>query len=208
MWVNRSASPFPSSAMMGDEIYSLKLEQYKSTQEVGITKAAVGDYLFSPVYTVPAGVWTHLAFVATASTVSLYTNGVLEGSIAVTGFMLPRAAIGCNLIGNGTPTDVMLGSLDEVQVYNTTLTAAQIKSIYTGGSAGLVKSPQFTGVSSSSAGQIQLDMQGMTGKTFSIYSSSDLLNWSKITTIANPSGALQYQNSPVDPAVFFKISQP
>ena len=57
---------------------------------IGITKAAVADYVFSPAYTVPVGVWTHLAFVGASHTVSLYTNGVLEGTVAVTNFMLPR----------------------------------------------------------------------------------------------------------------------
>jgi GH25 family lysozyme M1 (1,4-beta-N-acetylmuramidase) len=208
MWVNRSASPFTSAALMGDELYSLKLEQYNATHQVGITKSGVEDYTFTPAYTAPAGVWTHLTFVGTSSSVTLYTNGVMEGSISVSGFMLPRAAIGCNLIGNGNPTDVMLGGLDELQVYNNALTATQIKSIYSAGSAGLVKSPQFTGITASSSGQVQLDMQGITGKTFSIYDSPDLINWTKLATISNPSGALQYQNSPTDPAIFYKISQP
>lgn len=208
MWVNRSASPNSSAALMGDQTYSLKLEQYNATHEVGITVSGVADYLFTPPYTAPAGVWTHLAFVGTSSSVSLYTNGVLEGSVTVSGFMLPRACIGGNFIANGAPTDIMLGGIDELQVYNTTLTAAQIKSIYSAGSAGLVNSPQFTGVTSSSAGQVKLNLQGMTGKTFSLYDSTDLVNWTKITTVSNPSGALQYQNSPTTPDVFYKISQP
>jgi len=208
MWVNRSASPNSSAALMGDQTYSLKLEQYNATHEVGITKSGVADYLFTPPYTAPAGVWTHLAFVGTSSSVALYTNGVLEGSVTVSGFMLPRACIGGNFIANGSPTDIMLGGIDELQTYNTALTAAQIKSIYAAGSAGLVNSPQFTSVTASSSGLVQLNMQGMTGKTFSLYTSPDLINWTKTTTISNPSGALQYQNSPATPQLFYQISQP
>ena len=86
MWVFRQNAPGASSAIMGDGTYSLKLEQYNATREVGISQSGVADSLFSPAYSVPAGKWTHLAFVATSTVVTLFTNGVQEGTVSASGF--------------------------------------------------------------------------------------------------------------------------
>ena len=207
LWVNRQTAPGVSAALLGDKTYALKLQQYGATNEVGFSKVSVGDYLFNPGYTVPAGVWTHLAFVGTSTSVALYTNGVFEGSTNVSNFPLPRACVGADLL-TGVPGDFMAGALDEIQVYNSALSAAQIKTIYSAGSAGLVRAPLFTGISTSGAGKIQLALQGQTGKTFTLYTSTNLVNWTKLTSLANPIGTLQYQSSSTNPQVYYKVSQP
>src|ERR1700744_5481300 len=100
---------------MCDGTYALKIEQYNGTREVGISWSENGDYLFSPAYTLPLNTWTHLAYVATSSGVTLYANGVQEGTVTVSSFELPRAYIGVDTF-SGSPSDFALGAIDELQI--------------------------------------------------------------------------------------------
>ena len=205
-WVYRQNAPGVSSALMGDKTYALKLEQYNATREAGISWSAHGDYLFSPAYTIPQNTWTHLAYVATSSGVTLYTNGVQEGTVTVSSFQLPRTYIGVDTF-SGLPSDFMLGAVDDLQVYNRALAAFEVKSIYNAGSAGLVRAPQFTGVTNLANGQVQLNLIGQTGKSISLLSSTDLLNWASTATIANPTGATNYTDTTASPQMFYQATQ-
>jgi GH25 family lysozyme M1 (1,4-beta-N-acetylmuramidase) len=207
LWVNRQNAAGTSASLMGDGTYAIKLEQYNGTREVGITQSGVADYIFSPAYTVPVNTWTHLAFVGTSTTVTLYVNGVLKGTVSASNFQLPCACIGGDLIGNGSLTDPMQGSLDEIQVYHRALSGSEIAAIYNVGSAGLVRLPEFIGVNTGN-GQIQLELMGQTGKTFTLYDSTDLLNWTLLGAVSNPTGAIQYQDSTGGPQKFYRVSQP
>lgn len=208
MWVNRVNAPGLSATLMGTATNAIKLEQYSGTREVGITVSGVADYLFSPAYSVPANKWTHLAFVATSSAVTLYTNGVLEGSLTIANFPLPRAYIGADDLHNPGVTDYMLGSLDEIQVFKRALTATEIKNIYSAGSAGLVRAPEFTGVvSTNNNAQVQLNLRGLTGKNFTLYGSSNLVNWTSMGAVSNPTGAVQYLDSAANPQKFYRATQ-
>lgn len=207
LWVNRQNAPGTSAALMGDGTYALKLEQYNATHKVGFTQVGVADYLFSPAYTVPAGVWTHLAFVGVSGSVMLYTNGVFEGSTNVSNFPLPRACMGADLL-SGAPTDFMLGSLDETMVFKRALTATEINNIYSAGSAGLVRAPEFTSLAALGGSQIQLNFRGQTGKSFTLYYSTNLTDWNSLGALANPSGSVQYLDSMAAPQKFYQLTQP
>src|SRR5690349_4346714 len=65
MWVNRQNSLDLSSALFYSGSSALKLEQFSGTRQVGFSKFGVADYLFG--YIAPAGVWTHLTFLATTT---------------------------------------------------------------------------------------------------------------------------------------------
>ena len=207
LWVNRQNAPGGSASLMGDGTYALKLEQYNATRKVGLTQSGVGDYLFNPNYTAPAGKWTHLAFVGTSTSVRLYTNGVLAGSTNVSNFPLPRACIGADLL-SGSQTDLMLGNLDEIQTFRRALSSSEINTIYSAGSAGLVRAPEFTGIVSAGNGQVQVSLRGQTGKNFTLFGSTDLMNWNSIGSIINPTGAVQYLDSAVAPQIFYRATQP
>ncbi|SDL39504.1 LamG-like jellyroll fold domain-containing protein [Streptomyces indicus] len=90
------------------------------------------------------GAWTHLAVVydAPTSTVSLYVNGVLQGSDTVA---TPWAASGPLQIGRvlyrGSYTDHFAGSIDEVSVWQQALTAKQVRD-----EARLLISEKYAGV--------------------------------------------------------------
>jgi len=47
----------------------------------------------------------------------------------------------------------MFGSLDEIQVFNRALSAGEVTSIYSAGSAGIYRVPQFTNIAQSN-GQV------------------------------------------------------
>ena len=214
LWVNRQNAPGTSAALMGDSTYALKLEQYNGTREIGLTESQVADYYFK--IGVPQNQWTHVALVDSGSQLSLYTNGVFASStlysnsvaiVTPSGIPLPRACIGADEL-NGSQTDFMLGSMDEILTFHRALTAAQIAAIYAAGSAGFVRAPQFTGVSANASGQVQLNLQGLTGKSITLFGSTDLINWTSLGAIANPTGAVQYVNSPVAPQMFYRAAQP
>ncbi|MGH7951125.1 MAG: LamG domain-containing protein [Limisphaerales bacterium] len=216
LWVNRQNAPGTSAALLSDTSTNvLKLEQYNGTRKVGVTIQKVADDTFN--YTAPLNTWTHLAFVDNGSQIQLYANGVSEGALAVN-FPLPRAYIGLDSfvnpdsIGSKTGrkfTDYMLGSLDDILVFNRALSGSEISAIYFAGDAGLVRAPEFDGIASV-GGQLQLNLRGQTGKSFTLYSSTNLMNWTDLGTFANPTGAFQYNNS-IDsnaPEKFYRVSQP
>jgi GH25 family lysozyme M1 (1,4-beta-N-acetylmuramidase) len=215
LWVNRQNAPGTSASLMGDTTYALKLEQYNDTREIGLTHSGVADYYFK--ISVPQNIWTHLALVDSGSQILLYTNGVFASStlysnnvaiVTPSGFPLPRACIGADELANGNQTDFLLGGLDEIQTYHRALSAGQIAAIYAAGSAGLVRAPQFTGVTVNGNNQVQLNLEGLTGKNFTLYDSTDLISWGSLGAVANPTGAVQYLDSTVLPYKFYRATQP
>lgn len=220
MWVNRQNAPGVSAALMSDtNAYILKLEQSPTTREVGITEQSVQDFVFTNSsgthYSVPQNTWTHLAFVDNGSQVQLYANGVSEGSLSLN-FPLPRALMGVDSFSStdgvgSNPgrkyTDYLLGSLDDVLTFNRALSASEIASIYNAGSAGLVRAPEFTSLTNLASGQIQINIIGQTGKSVTLRSSSDLINWSTLVTVPNTFGATNYTDSTVSPQKFYQATQ-
>ena len=119
-----------------DGSYSIRAQQFNVTT-VGETHYGVGDYSFSPSYTLTAGKWTFLAFVNGASTATLYVNGVSQGTISQT-LNCPRLTIG------GAGSDFYSGSLDDVRMYNRALSAQEIAQLYTDGGGTLAHSSTVT----------------------------------------------------------------
>ena len=87
-------------------------------------------YLLGPTLT--QGVWYHFCGVLTAgaggSTATFYVNGVSQGSIVLTN---NQAAIINNMyVGSQAGSNGALCSIDDLRLYNTALTAAQVQSVY------------------------------------------------------------------------------
>jgi hypothetical protein len=206
-WVNRQNAPGSAAALTGDGSYELKLEQYNGTRQVGFTQFGVADYSFG--YTIPQNTWTHLAFVANGTQTQLYANGVLVGTISAS-IPLPYAYIGAGYVNsNGRIVDYMLGSLDEMLLFNRVLSGLEINVIFSAGSAGLVRAPEFSGIQALGNGQFQSSLRGQTGKTFSIYSSADLATWTRLNTVANPTGQIEFiDTSATNHQSFYRASQP
>lgn len=206
LWVNRQNAPGTSAALFSDGTYSFKLEQYNGTRQVGITKFGVGDYTFG--YVVPVNTWTHLAFVGTSTGTSLYINGALQSSLT-NSQPLPRKYMGVSFVSSGSViTDYMLGTLDEIVTFNRALSPTEISNIYNAGAAGLIRAPELTDITVN-GNTVTLNMQGITGKAFSIYHSTNLFDWISLGRFSSATGTLQLFDS-VDgvPQYSYKVSQP
>lgn len=98
---------------------NLRYEAHNNTGQVGFTQLGVEDYRFSPAVSSPT-LPTHLTFVwdAALRTMRLYTNGVLAGtrSGASASFAMP-AGQGW-LGGNPSGSELMVGTIDRVTVYD------------------------------------------------------------------------------------------
>jgi GH25 family lysozyme M1 (1,4-beta-N-acetylmuramidase) len=213
MWVNRQQTSQTSAALLSDGTYTLKLEQYNNTHEVGITQAGVKDWVFTnSSYTVPLNTWTHLAFVGigsgTSGTITLYVNGAKEGLLN-TNLALGRTTLGATYATGTGYVDYMLGSLDEIMLFNKALTATQIQSIYNAGSASLIQAPQFTGMAPDGNGNYVFSLEGLTGsRNFTVYYSTNLPQWSVLTTLSAANGTNQFTVNPTNGAAFFYAIQP
>jgi GH25 family lysozyme M1 (1,4-beta-N-acetylmuramidase) len=210
MWIFHQRSRCTAAALLGDKLYAIKVEQYSNTDEVGISHSGVADYLFSPAYIVPLNTWTHLAFVATSTGVTLYANGVQKGTVSVSNFELPRNYIGADQFPGVTNvlSDFFIGGLDDIQIFNRALSAAEIASIYNAGSSGLVRAPQFTSITTNGNGQMQLNIIGQIAKPITINSSPDLFNWTQMGVISNQFGVTNFVDPDIaEPAKFYRATQ-
>ena len=206
MWVNRQNAPGTGAALSGDGNVELKLEQYNATRQVGFTRFGVADYNFG--YTVPLNTWTHLAFVASGTQMQLYANGSLVAALT-TNVPLPRAYFGAGYVNSsGVFVDYMLGSVDEIMMFNRALSGAEISAIAAAGSSGLVRVPELTGIQPLGNSQIRMSLRGLTSKNIKIFASDDLDTWSQIGLVSNPTGnALYTDNSATNGFGFYRVAQ-
>ena len=130
-WVNRQASPEDSAVLLSDTNTSLKLEQFPNTKRVGFTRWGIQDYSFN--YTAPTGTWTHLVFVGSNSSTTLYVNGAPHSTLSV-GIQLPRTTMGRDITNRYNKA--LKGLLDEISLYNRALAASEILALYNAGSDG------------------------------------------------------------------------
>lgn len=121
-WVKRTANDSQGD-LLSNHFAAIRVEQYGTSQKVGVTEFGVADYSFT--YTAPLNTWTHLAIVSdgSAGTTTLYANGVSQGSIAHT-VDFPVGSIG------GSPA--YTGLLDGLNIYNQALNSTQVGNDYNG----------------------------------------------------------------------------
>ena len=97
---------------------SLRYEQYNDTGELGFTQRGVADYQFSPGVPSPVKP-THLAFVwnSTALSLSVYVNGTLASTVSgvAASFAMPAGQGWLGASWDGT--EVMVGTIHRVTVY-------------------------------------------------------------------------------------------
>jgi hypothetical protein len=209
LWVYRQQTSQSSAALLSDGTYTLKLEQVANTHEVGMSESGVGDWVFTnSTYIVPLDTWTHLAFVSSGNTTTLYVNGVQTGVLNIS-MSLGRTSMGAADLNSLGYVDYMEGRLDDVMTFDKALTAAQIQSIYNAGTVGLVQTPQFLGTSTNTNGNLTFSLEGLTGaKSFTVYYSTNLSNWSVYSTLSAANGSNQFTISPTNIAGFYRAVQP
>jgi hypothetical protein len=77
-------------------------------------------------YTIPLGSWTQLSFVANGTTTTLYVNGTNVGYFSQSFGTATGLTFDIGVTENSLPTEYFDGSIDEVRVWNTQQTPAQI----------------------------------------------------------------------------------
>src|SRR5262249_33303653 len=132
-----------------------------------------------------------------------------EGTVSATSFELPRSYIGVDWFSTvaGVYSDYLLGDINDLQIYNRALGPSEIAAIYNAGSAGLVRAPEFTGITSLGNGQFHLNLIGQTGKPIAIQTSTDLVNWSPLATVSNNTGATNYTGPSFSGQRFYQATQ-
>ena len=118
-WVKREDSSNSNAALLDSSDYSLKLEQYPDTNNVGFTAYGVDDYTFN--YEAPIGAWTHLVFIGTSMETRLYVNGALTDTIS--------GSISCPMAQVSSSSKPVKGTIDEVRVYNRALSASEVSGL-------------------------------------------------------------------------------
>ena len=109
--------------------FSITLTSYNDEQQLNAP---------SPL---PTGTWSHLAVTLSGTTATLYVNGVaVDTNTAMTLNPSSLPSTTQNYVGRSqwSPDPYLNGSVDEFQIYNRALSAAEIQSLQTsaGGSAG------------------------------------------------------------------------
>ncbi|MCQ3815276.1 MAG: fibronectin type III domain-containing protein, partial [Acidimicrobiia bacterium] len=129
LWVKRTDSNPEAvlfSPVAGSSVRArVKLEQWRDTNEVGLTRTGGGggDYDFG--YTAPLNTWTHLTIVGTSSDTKLYANGTLAGTINQA-FSLPLHRIGAESNGDAS----IDADLDDIRVFGHAKTATEVTALY------------------------------------------------------------------------------
>ncbi|TDE00247.1 alpha-L-fucosidase [Jiangella asiatica] len=113
-WVNLSADS-TDQVLLASKDGALKLRQ-AGTGRVGFTRYGVADYSFE--FTLPAGRWVQLTWVATPGETTLYADGQHVGTVAAS-IPLPLRSI-------GTPSASFFGDLDDLVTWDEALSAEQV----------------------------------------------------------------------------------
>ncbi|QJW37442.1 family 20 glycosylhydrolase [Cellulosimicrobium protaetiae] len=132
VWVKRT-DPRRSSVLVSDATAgvrtAVKLEQYRDTGRVGLTRLGVADDVSG--YATPLDEWVHLALTADGATTRVYADGVEVGQVPAT------ATLGIDQLGRlwdapGWPgaTDAAAMEVDDLRVYTGALDAQAVADLY------------------------------------------------------------------------------
>lgn len=193
-WANPRSFPAASGTFIiadygtaaASSSFGISLMNSAGTNQVGIT--GHNDDLAAN-YTVPLNAWTHICGVYDGTTASLYIDGKLFSS----GAKSYNTGSSFLFIGaKSSLTQHFNGKIDEVRIYNTALTAAQIRQITVQVPSGLAARYDFngnpsevsgSGISLSSSGSFALtaDRHGIAGNAYTFNGASSFSTASPIT---------------------------
>jgi len=143
---------------------------------------------------IATGQWHHIAGVRGTNFIQLFVDGQFQGqtnvSFAQDYGILP---LYFGTSGESYWDHKLAGELDEVSLYNVALSSNQIAAIYAAGSAGKCKGVGSSGARllapTKAAGTYSFTLMGVTGSVFSVQVSSNLQQWSDISTVTLVNGS-------------------
>jgi hypothetical protein len=104
----------------------------------GVIRFIIGNTWLNGSSTLPTGTWSHIAGVYDGTQMTVYLNGVLDGSLA-TSISIPTNSLPLRIGAASDGGSSFTGLIDEVEVFNRALTGSEIADIYNAGSAGKCK---------------------------------------------------------------------
>ena len=106
--------------------------------------------------TTPLNVWSHIACTYDNDNLRVYVNGVLVGSSTIGPKNVVNSSSTLRISGDDNDHVYFTGRIDEPQIYNRALSAAEIAAIYYAGSSGVCATiPGAPTISSVAAGNVQ-----------------------------------------------------
>jgi hypothetical protein len=124
--------------------YGLLLYGATSQLVLGLNTTGIWEDVVVSSRVLEDNVWYHVAGTYDGSTASIYIDGILEASVARTGQIQPSVVgplyIGQNVGGFGT-VEFFNGLIDEVDVYDRALSAAEVSTLHAVGAAGKCREP-------------------------------------------------------------------
>lgn len=126
LWVKRGISTQSNAVLVSGNAGELKLDQWNATGKVGLTEFGVADYVFD--YSAPIGEWVHLTFVCDQKSTSLYVNGEYKDQIQAA-IAMPGLRIGANAKTDLSDSGNIVGTLDEIKLFNKALSADEVKGL-------------------------------------------------------------------------------
>lgn len=118
-WVRRTA-PTGNATLLSSRAAALKLEQYATCGQVGLTEKGVADHSFD--YVTPTDDWVHLTLVARPGHTELFVNGEPADTVA--------AAVDLPMRSIGDVGSSLRGDLDEVRTYDEALAPDAVRAAY------------------------------------------------------------------------------
>jgi hypothetical protein len=150
-WIKVSSFNTVWQAIMTKGDDSWRIARSGSSNNLSFGTSGLSNVDLSSTTSINDGNWHHIACVYDGTTKSIYVNGVLDNSIAVTG-TLASSSIPVLIGENGQQTGRYFnGNLDEIRIWNTARTQNQIKASMnnelTGNESGLLLYYKFNELS-------------------------------------------------------------
>jgi len=148
-WINPTTLNATNMEIVGlrtDGATATRFSFHVSSTAIGLWN---GTAFMTIPATIPTGTWTHLAFVCDGTNTLVYINGVASGTItqAFGSATLATLAIGVSKNGGGSDNEYFNGGIDEVRLWSTQRTSAEINAnmngTLSGGQTGLVAQFNF-----------------------------------------------------------------
>ncbi|WP_458625951.1 LamG-like jellyroll fold domain-containing protein [Winogradskyella sp. PC D3.3] len=131
-WINHDATNFDDVSILskrdvaftkGYDLVLTTHNKIKITWNNGSSQSLISQT------SIPENQWHHIAVSYNDSQVSIYIDGVLDNSADRTAPTLSNASFLIAAAGKNAPTQYFKGHIDEVQIWNTSLTKAQLRFI-------------------------------------------------------------------------------
>jgi hypothetical protein len=167
-WVN----PTAVTGAWRDVVYKGNDDYYlEATSPDGGVPAAGGTFSNYPLYGIAVlapNIWTHLAVTYDGATLRLYVNGTQVAARAQTG-LIQTSTNPLSVGGDSIYGQFFQGAIDEVRVYNTALTPAQVQADMNTAVASGPSSPTNLAATTAGTGEIDLSWTAPTSGVVSGY---------------------------------------